>query len=111
MLFERVRELPVDLLIRDGVEKWVLREAVGPRIPPAIRTRQKHPFLAPPLTLAEQGPIADALRGPLPSFVDPGKLRATLDRLPAMAEDERAAWDPALMLIASAAILARSYAL
>ncbi|MCB9704055.1 MAG: asparagine synthase (glutamine-hydrolyzing) [Myxococcales bacterium] len=111
-LFELVRGLPIDLLIRGGVEKYVLRRAIGGRIPAAIREREKHPFLAPPLVLAESAPIQEVLRDlTLPPFIDRARLRAALDRLPTLPEGERRAWDPALMLVASLCVLHRSYGL
>ncbi len=113
-LFEVARGLPVDLLIRGSVEKYVLRRAVGARLPPSIRAREKHPFLAPPLALSEAAPIRDVLHGAgaaLPGFVDRDRLAAALDRVPKLDERGRRAWDPALMLIASLCVLQRRYAL
>ena len=49
-LFEFIRTLPVSLKIRQGVEKYILKEAVKSRIPDTIYRRQKHPFMAPPVT-------------------------------------------------------------
>ncbi|MEZ4381264.1 MAG: asparagine synthase (glutamine-hydrolyzing) [Nannocystaceae bacterium] len=111
-LFARVRGLPLRHLIRDGVEKHALRRAIGARIPAAIQTRQKHPFLAPPLALAGSAPIQALLRGAqLPAFVDRRKLAAAISRLEGMPAAERRAWDPALTLVASLCALQERYRL
>jgi asparagine synthase (glutamine-hydrolysing) len=113
-LFAAARGLPIDQLIRGGVEKAALRRAIGPRIPAAIRERQKHPFLAPPLALAGAAPIQALLRGAdaaLPDFVDRRRLRAAVERLPSLPERARRAWDPALTLVASLCALQRRYRL
>ncbi len=48
-LFERARRMPDEVKIRDGVEKFVLREAFQDRIIPEIRNRKKWPYSAPPI--------------------------------------------------------------
>ncbi len=111
-LFALAKRLPIDLLIRGGVEKYVLRRAIGTRIPESIRRREKHPFLAPPLSLADAAPIQAILRGggaSIPDFIDGRRLRAAVERLPSLTEDERRAWDPALMLVASLCIQQQRY--
>src|SRR5690606_32342422 len=50
-LFESVRRLPVGKKIKNGVEKHILREAVKPVITQTIYKRQKHPFMAPPVSV------------------------------------------------------------
>jgi asparagine synthase (glutamine-hydrolysing) len=39
---------PPGVKIRDGVEKWLLREGLKDILPPAFRARHKRPFTAPP---------------------------------------------------------------
>lgn len=111
-LFELARALPLDLKIRDGVEKFVLREAARPHITDTVYRRPKHPFLAPPLTRfsgsATSDLVQDTLRGEaltaLP-FFDAGAVRATLDRLGELSPAERAGLDPVLMLATTACLL------
>ncbi len=111
-LFELVRSLPVSLLIRGGVEKHVLREALGPLLPASTRARPKHPFLAPPFAGVARELMRDLLRPPhLPAAFDAARVRAALDGLDRLPEAERRALDPALCLAASAAVLQRRYAL
>lgn len=90
-----------------GIDKPVLRAAVT--VPAHVATRMKHPFLAPPLSVLAPELVQDTLRSYRSPLVEAAALRATLDALPAMPDAERQAWDPALMLILSAAILERRY--
>ena len=46
-LFAFARTIPVDLLIRDGVEKRILREVAQPYLPAEIVARRKFGFVAP----------------------------------------------------------------
>ena len=100
--------MPTHAKIRDGVEKWLLREAVRKRLPPQVVGREKHPFLAPPM-----GPrmfevardrIAAASFRDQPVF-EPQKALALLDRFPSMLEAERKAYDPVVHFVLSIAIL------
>ena len=61
-LFEAARNIPDRFKIRDGVEKYVLREAFKERLTEAIYSRKKWPYNAPPLWI-EKGryPGLDAL--------------------------------------------------
>jgi len=105
--------LAIEHSLRGEGAKFVLREALRGVVPEAARTREKHPFLAPPLCVAESETVQATLRegGSLPGFVDRAALRRTLDALPTMPLAERRALDPALMLIASASFLQQRYGL
>jgi asparagine synthase (glutamine-hydrolysing) len=103
--------IPPDALVNDAIDKPALRAAVADLIPPDVRARAKHPFLAPPLAVVAPALVQDLLRtyarrSPL---VDGPALRARLDALSALSPDEQQAWDPALMLLLSAAILEEKY--
>ena len=113
-LFGVARSLPTSFKIRDGsIEKWALREALRGVVPEEVRARRKHPFLAPPLSLAGTELVQDLLRADRfrAPFFDRAKLTAALDALPSMSDRERVAMDPALMLAASAGILHATYGL
>jgi asparagine synthase (glutamine-hydrolysing) len=107
-LFDAARTLPTSAKIRDGVEKWILREAVRDRLPPRIVTREKHPFLAPPMgprTLeVARDAVASASFRNQPAF-DPQKAAGLLGRLPSMSEAERKAHDPVAFFLVSIAVL------
>lgn len=117
--FEVVRSLPTHFKItgldasgRSMTEKAVLRLAVGPLLTEELRTRQKHPFLAPPLLASAASSVRERIAGAsLPRFFDQRKVSALFDRLPSMTEDERIAVEPALMMIFSTSILHTTYRL
>ncbi len=117
-LFEFARRLPLDLKIKGTTEKYVLREAVKPLISETIYKRQKHPFVAPPLSRfankEADGALQDVLRSKnfesVP-FFDHGKVRQLLDSLPTMKAEDRGALDPVLMTAMSAAALHQRYKL
>jgi asparagine synthase (glutamine-hydrolysing) len=46
-LFEYVATLPLDVLTRDACGKWLLRQAVGDKLPGELRERRKKIFLSP----------------------------------------------------------------
>jgi len=61
-LFEAARHIPDRFKIRDGIEKYVLREAFKERVTEAIYSRKKWPYSAPPLWIAKgRYPGLDAL--------------------------------------------------
>ena len=107
-LFAELRALPTTMKIRDGVEKWILRAAMKGRMPEAVRTREKHPFLAPPFFVGSarlieelRDRVASEAARDLP-FFDRARIEALLDRLPSLDAAERTAVDPVLFLVFSA---------
>jgi asparagine synthase (glutamine-hydrolysing) len=54
-LVELAAKIPPELRIHDGVEKWVLREAMRHVLPPALYAREKFSFMAPPAHTARTG--------------------------------------------------------
>jgi asparagine synthase (glutamine-hydrolysing) len=107
-LFEFLRALPFDMKINGLVEKYILREAARPVLPDSIYRRPKHPFVAPPLgryASAELlGQLEDFVSGSPHSelqFWDRKKVLEMLKRLPTLPDRERAAQDPALMMVLS----------
>lgn len=108
VLFERVRALPTGLKIRGQQEKFLLRRALGDRLPPSVSRREKHPFVAPPLG----APMARLVEATLRDasfrrhpFFDPDKVTRLLDRRALMPEPEQKAHDPVFFLLLSAASL------
>ena len=117
LLFAELRALPTSLKIRDGVEKWVLRAAMKGRVPEAVRTREKHPFLAPPF-FVESPRLLQELRDRVASeaarelpFFDRARVEALLDRLPSLSQAERTAVDPALFMVFAAHALHAHFSL
>ncbi len=70
-VIEAAWRLPLDLRIRDGRTKWMLREIVGRRVPAALLDRPKRGFAQ---------PIGAWLRGPLRPWAEDLLSPAALDR-------------------------------
>ena len=84
--------LPIRYKIRGQKEKYILREATRDVITDELYQRQKHPFIAPPLSKASKGANTDPLRAMCEDiirskqfadqpFFDPARTRAWLDSL------------------------------
>lgn len=99
-LFEHLRAVPVEDLIRDGVEKHLLREALRPEVGEEQYSRRKHPFMAPPLAGSPE--LQQVLREARLPYLDAAEVAAVLDSLPHLPPEERAEWDPALVWAACA---------
>lgn len=110
--FEIARAASISDEVR-GIEKHVLREAMKRDLPDEVLKRPKHPFLAPPLLGAGAAESARELlrSSALPSMFDAHAVSTTLDRLATAGPREQKLWDPALMLVLSATLLARHYRL
>jgi asparagine synthase (glutamine-hydrolysing) len=110
------RAIPSSLKIRGRIEKWILKQALRGLVPDEILAREKHPLMAPPLSrFADRecwGVLQDNLRtlGAAGCF-DPRAVAAWLERLPLLPEAERAASDPVLMTLLSAAALCDRFSL
>ncbi|PKL76540.1 MAG: asparagine synthase (glutamine-hydrolyzing) [Candidatus Melainabacteria bacterium HGW-Melainabacteria-1] len=107
-LFESLRSLPPQAHFSASLEKILLREAFGNQLIPALRSRSKHPFLAPPLSAEAKWRsfVADSLIDlpDLPLVDTPAVLRL-LQQLPDLPAAEQRAWDPVLNQLLSAAWL------
>ena len=114
---ECVCRAPVSLKIRGMTEKYLLREAARPVITDTVYRRQKHPFLAPPVSMLPgekfyqlmQDTLRSSLLGSIP-FFDQKKIVKLLDGLPSMPEPDLLAWDPVLMTVLSACVIQKRFA-
>jgi asparagine synthase (glutamine-hydrolysing) len=114
---ECVCRAPVSLKIRGMTEKYLLREAAKPLITDTVYRRQKHPFLAPPVSMLPgerfhqmmQDTLRSSLLAAIP-FYDQKSVIALLDRLPTMSEPDLLAWDPILMTVLSACVIQKRFA-
>jgi asparagine synthase (glutamine-hydrolysing) len=111
-LFAFTRALPIELKIKKGVEKYLLRQALRPILTPTVYRRQKQAFTAPPLSRfsspALDAYLQDMLRSPDLAnlgFFDVPSVSALLDRLSGMTPRERSASDPVLMLIVTTLLI------
>lgn len=109
---ECVCRAPVSMKIRGMTEKYLLREAAKPVITDTVYRRQKHPFLAPPVSMLPgerfyqlmQDTLRSSVLGSIP-FFDQEKVVDLLDRLPSMSEPDLLSWDPVLMTVLSACVI------
>ena len=115
---ECVCRTPVSMKIRGITEKYLLREAARPVITDTVYRRQKHPFLAPPVTMVPterfHQMLQDTLRGSVLAslpFYDQKKVVALLDRLPTMSEADLIGWDPIFMSVLSACVIQNRFGL
>lgn len=107
--FEFIRDLPISMKINGTIEKYILKEAVKPFITDTIYNRQKHPFVAPPISAFASDSAETLLNDSLRSqkfkdipFLNHKKIVDLLDSLPNMTQSERSAMDPVLMMVTSA---------
>ncbi len=117
-LFETVRKMPLAMKIRNMREKHVLRQAVRPYITDTVYNREKHPFMAPPVSLYADAAlgtfIQDSIRsksfGAVP-FFDRRKIIALLDGLPMQDAKTRTATEPVLMTVLTTHLLQQKFRL
>jgi asparagine synthase (glutamine-hydrolysing) len=115
---EVITSQPASQKIRGMTEKYVLREAVRDLISDTVYRRQKHPFLSPPAALSPgeklgafvQDTLRSSVFSSIPYFDQP-KVLSLLDRLETMDEGSRVAYDQVLMLLVSACVLHKGFAL
>ncbi len=107
--FEFARSMPLSMKINGTTEKYVLKEALKPFITETIYKRQKHPFVAPPVSLFATQEAKSLMGDCLSSkafksipFIDQAKVRALIESLPKLSDAERSAMDPVMMMIVSA---------
>ncbi|MBC7997628.1 MAG: asparagine synthetase B, partial [Leptolyngbya sp.] len=91
---------------------YILKEAVKPFITETIYSRQKHPFVAPPVSAFSDASAKNLLNDTLRSkkfasipFFDQAEIIKTLDSMEKLTEGERSAMDPVLMMVVSAACI------
>lgn len=111
-LFEEARRMPMSMKINGTREKYVLREAVRGIVTDEIYNREKHPFVAPPLSRFFDKQGLSRLHDELSSssfaavpFFDQAKILSLLERLPSLPDEARAAYDPVFMTALSAKAL------
>ncbi|MEM8712112.1 MAG: asparagine synthase (glutamine-hydrolyzing) [Planctomycetota bacterium] len=99
--------LPTRFKVRGGEGKSVLREALRGVVPDAVRTREKHPFLAPPPIGAHdfytEQLDRDAFRPG--GLFQRSEMERRLQHLESSNDAERAHWHAALMIAFSCAWL------
>jgi asparagine synthase (glutamine-hydrolysing) len=112
-LFELAARAPVASLIDATQSKKLLREALRGVLPEEVRTRPKHPFLAPPLLAGAEPELREFVHDTLHS--------AACRDLPLIHHSAVCRWsatvhenprlDPVLMLLLTATLLNQTYRL
>jgi asparagine synthase (glutamine-hydrolysing) len=117
-LFETVRRMPLSMKIKGVTEKFVLREAVRPHITDRVYRREKHPFMAPPVSVYSNdglnGFIQDSIRSEsfnAVPFFNRKKIIAALDKLPQEDAKSRTAMEPVLMTVLTAHLVQQKFGL
>lgn len=115
-VFAQVKQIPPTVLMKNGVEKSVLRETARPYITPTVYRRKKHAFIAPHLMLKQSDLFytyaQDMLRGSLPDDIgifDGRAIRNMLDGLFGLDDYLRLIIEPVLLMTLSACILHERY--
>lgn len=111
-LFEFAREIPAHLFVRDGRQKWILREAMRPFVLEKVCIGRKQPFMAPPSALEEGSALLSLAQDTLRSramaavpFFNQRAIVRFLDGLHARPVADRAALDPVLLALLSTCVL------
>lgn len=117
-LFDAVRRLPMGMKIKGMVEKHILRQAVKPHVTETVFKRQKHPFMAPPVSVFSNQKLMGYIQDHLASadfkavpFFDAAKAQKLLTDLPAMSSTDRTAAEPVLMMMLTAQLLQKRFGL
>lgn len=117
-LFAAARRLPVSMKIKNGQEKYILRRALKPYITDTVYRRQKHPFMAPPVSLFSNAALGEMVADHFASarfadlpFFDTKAARALPAQLSDMTAEERRAQEPVLMTMLTAHVLGDKFGL
>ncbi|MDP2205587.1 MAG: asparagine synthase-related protein, partial [Alphaproteobacteria bacterium] len=117
-LFAAARRLPVSMKIKNGQEKYILRRALKPYITDTVYRRQKHPFMAPPVSLFSSPALAEMVSDHFASgsfaalpFFDVKAARALPAQFDGMTAEERRAQEPVLMTMLTAHLLGQKFGL
>jgi asparagine synthase (glutamine-hydrolysing) len=117
-LFAAARRLPVSMKIKNGQEKYILRRALKPYITDTVYRRQKHPFMAPPVSLFSSPALAEMVGDHFASsrfaalpFFDTQAARALPAEFDKMTAEERRAQEPVLMTLLTAHLLGEKFGL
>jgi asparagine synthase (glutamine-hydrolysing) len=111
-VFALARDLPAELLVNGGREKYILREALAGIVPEHVLVREKHPLLAPlVVTSPEARPFVGDVLAHAPPFFDRKAIARLVDRLPTLPPEKRVVEEPVVMMVLSASILGAHYGL
>jgi len=107
ILYESIKTYSSRWLIHNGVEKYILREAVRPFVTASVYARQKYPLDAPPVLTGDSRLVRDigdrieCSEFRSQSFFCVRKVKLLLEQIPKLTLEEKRVWDPVLMMILS----------
>lgn len=117
-VFEYARNLPMEMKIKGCNEKYILKEAAKPYITENIYKRQKHPFMAPPVTRFCSKKDMEFIQDTLGSnnfksmpYYDGKKVKEMLGRLHSMDVVELTAFEPVVMFMLTSAFINERFGL
>ena len=107
-LFEYAKSLPLSFSFRGLATKQVLRDAVQPFVTDEVYRRVKQPFATPPLLLSKKKLVTDFLHDQIDSeafraqpLFAASKVKSFLNDLDNLSEQQRQAWDPAVISLST----------
>jgi asparagine synthase (glutamine-hydrolysing) len=110
--FEFAASIPLNMKIRDEMEKHILREATRDVLTPTVYKRQKQAFMAPPVSRYTSGRMKEFMRDTIGShsfkgfsLINQKALLSLLDKTETMTPVEQTAYEPVLMLSLTAALM------
>ena len=117
-LAEFLQSVPSRLKINQSTEKYILREALKDYITDTVYRRQKHPFLAPPVTLHYQGKLFQYYREiieddsflDVPMF-DHAKVRSLFSKIAVFPDEIKQRLDPVFTMIVSMTVLSKTFSM
>lgn len=117
-VFECARSLPMNVKIRGKTEKYVLREVAKTYITDTVYKREKHPFMAPPVSVYSNKALDEMIEDTVNSqsfsampFFERDHVRQQLRTMKTLPRDERAAWEPVLMMVLTAHCIGNRFGL
>lgn len=117
-LFEFLRALPMDMKIKNGIEKHILRQAVKPFVTDEIYRRQKHAFMAPPVTRFQDKKSREFIMDVITSdncrgipFFDHMKVKDLIAKIEKMDIVEQTAFEPVIMFLITSAFVKKGFKL
>lgn len=114
-LFECVMRIPMNVKFKNGIEKYILREAVKPYVTERVYKRRKHSFQAPPLTMMFSDKVYNEIEDRLASgesiFFSKNKIWKRMKWLRRASKREQIAWEPVIMLLLTLDMLYENYML
>jgi asparagine synthase (glutamine-hydrolysing) len=117
-LVEFLAKVPMRLKIKNGVEKYILRQAAKPMLTDTIYKRQKHSFMAPPLSIFADPKARDHVRQifvnhdfSTRTFFESKKMVSLIDKFDDMTAQQLTAIEPIIMMGLTSYFLAKAYQL